>query len=166
MQMQFECQYAQIEEKHKQVENEKLHLFLTLEKKMRQLEQEKLHLEARVSAMSRGPLLSKNLQLEEEKLHLEASELALTDQLAGLGVLFREQDKRIVAQSQHVVEQNDQIRELKALLARFMEASGNGPVLETEELTPEQVDLYWSRLAAMKEQFESFARSYMKTLEE
>ena len=135
MQMQFECQYAQIEEKHKQVENEKLHLFLTLEKKMRQLEQEKLHLEARVSAMSRGPLLSKNLQLEEEKLHLEASELALTDQLTGLGVLFREQDKRIVAQSQHIVEQNDQIRELKVLVVRFMEA----PVLETEEVTPEQL---------------------------
>ena len=37
---------------------------------------------------------------------------------------------------------------------------------EPEELTPEQVDLYWSRLAKMKEQFEPFARSHLKTLEE
>jgi hypothetical protein len=44
--------------------------------------------------------------------------------------------------------------------------SGGVSATMPEELTPEQVDLYWSRLAKMKEQFESFARSYMKTLEQ
>eukprot|EP01043_Picozoa_sp_COSAG02_P081873 COSAG02_NODE_20226_length_842_cov_1.090175_2_plen_90_part_00 len=34
-----------------------------------------------------------------------------------------------------------------------------------EDLTPEQVDEYWTRLNAMKEKFESFAKSYIKTLD-
>jgi hypothetical protein len=33
------------------------------------------------------------------------------------------------------------------------------------DLTPEQVDEYWTRLTAMKKQFESFAKSYIKTLD-
>jgi hypothetical protein len=35
-----------------------------------------------------------------------------------------------------------------------------------EELTPEQIDEYWTRLGQMKKQFESFAKSYIKTLEQ
>ena len=35
-----------------------------------------------------------------------------------------------------------------------------------EELTPEQVNEYWTRLGGMKQQFESFAKSYIKTLDQ
>eukprot|EP01044_Picomonas_judraskeda_P023746 COSAG03_NODE_6322_length_1079_cov_0.562245_1_plen_58_part_10 len=35
-----------------------------------------------------------------------------------------------------------------------------------EELTPEQVNEYWTRLGGMKPQFESFATSYIKTLDQ
>ena len=35
-----------------------------------------------------------------------------------------------------------------------------------EELSPAQVDEYWTRLARMKKQFEAFAQSYIKTLDQ
>jgi hypothetical protein len=35
-----------------------------------------------------------------------------------------------------------------------------------EDLTAAQIDEYWTRLAQMKKQFESFAKSYIKTLDQ
>ena len=35
-----------------------------------------------------------------------------------------------------------------------------------EDLTLAQIDEYWARLADMKKKFESFAKSYIKTLDQ
>ena len=39
------------------------------------------------------------------------------------------------------------------------------PESTPSQLSPEQEEEYWTRLAAMKTQFESFATSYIKTLD-
>ena len=39
------------------------------------------------------------------------------------------------------------------------------PELTPSQFSPEQEEEYWTRLAAMKAQFESFATSYIKTLD-
>ena len=39
------------------------------------------------------------------------------------------------------------------------------PESTPSQLSPEQEEEYWTRLAAMKQQFESFATSYIKTLD-